>query len=62
LILTKNKTNKYCDILVKTEVTETKNFEDANGDCDSKEEISRLKALLKFDGEEYKKIQKTKKK
>lgn len=60
LILTENKTDRYYDILVKTKVTETKNFEDENGDCDAKEEISRVKTLLTFDETEYKTIQNSK--
>ena len=54
LIVSDNKTNGYFDILVKNTITETKNFETANGDCDYKEKVTAVKTVLKFDREEYK--------
>ena len=55
LIISKNKTNGYFDILVKNKITETTNYEDRNGNCDSKEKITTTKTVLKFNGKEYKK-------
>lgn len=54
LIISKNKSNEYFDILVKNKITETTNYEDKNGDCDSTEKITAEKTLLKFNGKEYK--------
>ncbi|WP_299312664.1 hypothetical protein [uncultured Aquimarina sp.] len=53
LIISKEKTNDYFDIIVKSKVTETKNEEDENGDCDSKETVTNETSVLKFNGETY---------
>lgn len=54
LIISKEKTNGYFDILAKSKITESINYEDENGDCDSKENNTTAKTILKFDGKEYK--------
>jgi len=53
LIISPQKTNEYYDIIVKNKITETKNFEDENGECDYKETITHQTSVLKFDGETY---------
>lgn len=54
LIISREKTNGYFDILVKSKITESIDFEDKNGDCDSKESTTRERTILIFDGQEYK--------
>ncbi|MEE9361222.1 MAG: hypothetical protein V3U92_01340 [Cellulophaga sp.] len=54
LIISKEKTNGYFNILVKSKIIKTTNFEDENGDCDDKEKVTTDETLLKFNGEEYK--------
>lgn len=56
LIIAQEKTNEYYDITVKNKVKETNNFEDKNGDCDSKDVVTHLTSVLKFDGELYKEL------
>jgi len=53
LIISKEKTNDYFDILVKSKITEIKNYEDENGECDSKETVANKTLVLKFNGETY---------
>ena len=53
LLLSKEKTNGYFNILVKNMITNTRNYEDENGDCESKEKISTETEWLKFNGEIY---------
>ncbi|WP_438712142.1 hypothetical protein ACSTS3_06870 [Aquimarina muelleri] len=53
LIMSKEKTNGYFDIIVKNKITKTKNIEDENGECDSKEIITNRTVVLKFNGETY---------
>ena len=53
LIMLKDKTNEYFDIMIKSKVTETKNSVNENGECDSKEKITTKSTALKFDGEKY---------
>lgn len=55
LIMSKEKTNGYFDILVKSNITESKAYIDENGDCDSKDKITAKTSVLKFNGEMYKK-------
>ncbi|MDG5492034.1 hypothetical protein [Psychroserpens sp. SPM9] len=52
-MMSTKKTNDYFDILVKSKITETKNHEDENGDCKSKEDITEKKTVLTFNGDEY---------
>ncbi|MFD2562909.1 PA3715 family protein [Aquimarina rubra] len=54
LIISKEKSNDYFDIVVKSNITETKNDEDENGECISKEKRTTSKTVLKFNGKEYK--------
>jgi len=54
LIISKKLTNTYVDILVKSKIIESKSYIDENGDCESKDKITRIKTVLKFDGKEYK--------
>ncbi len=56
LVISKGKTNDYYDILVKSKITESIDFEDNNGDCDSKENSTTKQTILKYDGEEYKSV------
>ena len=44
----------YFNITVKTTLGETIDFEDENGECQSKESTSYETSLLKFDGTTYK--------
>ncbi|WP_108870035.1 hypothetical protein [Aquimarina aquimarini] len=55
LIMAKEKTNGYFDIVVKNKITKTKKYQDENGDCDSKEKIITKTSVLKFNSKEYKK-------
>ncbi len=54
LILSSNKTNGFHNLIVKNQITVTKNFEDKNGGCDYKEKKTIKKTILKFNGREYK--------
>jgi len=56
LMMTNNKTNNYFDILVNSKITETINFKNENGDCDSKVNTITEKRILKFNGKTYKQI------
>lgn len=51
--MSKEKTNGYFDIIVKNKITKTKNVEDKNGECDSKETSTNRTVVLKFNGETY---------
>ena len=53
LIMSKNKTNAYVDIIVKNTITKTKNFISEIGDCDYKEKVINKTSVLKFDGSKY---------
>ena len=53
LIISRQKTNEYYDIIVKSKITETNNFEDENGACDYKETSSHQTSVLTFDGKTY---------
>ena len=53
LMLTENSTNGYVDISVKNTITETKKFEDENGDCDEKVTISEQNQVLEFSNGRY---------
>ena len=53
LIMSKEKTNGYFDIIVNSAITNTENHEDENGDCISKESKTISKLLLKFNGKVY---------
>ncbi|WP_298545020.1 hypothetical protein [uncultured Aquimarina sp.] len=53
LIVSKEKTNDYFDIIIKSKITETKNYEDENGECDSKETVANETSVLKFNGKTY---------
>ena len=54
LIMETEKTHGYFNITVKTTLGETIDFEDENGECQSKESTSYETSLLKFDGTTYK--------
>jgi len=54
LIISKNMTNAYYDILIKNKIILTTNYEDENGNCDYTEKITTVKKVLKFNGKEYK--------
>ena len=54
LSILSKKSNSYYDILVNNKITETKNFEDSNGNCQQKEKTSSKKTVLKFNGNRYK--------
>lgn len=54
LTMSAEKTNEYFDINVEKTITETKNFEDENGDCESKGEVTIQTKTLKFEAMEYK--------
>lgn len=56
LKMSKEKTNGYFDIIIESNITETKNFVDDNGECDSKEAITNKTSILKFNGEMYNKL------
>ncbi|PHS08591.1 MAG: hypothetical protein COA88_06405 [Kordia sp.] len=53
LIMSKEKTNGYFNILVKSKITESKAYINENGDCDSKDKITAETAVLKFNGKTY---------
>jgi len=53
LIVSKEKTNDHFNILVKSKITETKNYEDKNGECDAKETVTNKTLVLNFNGEAY---------
>jgi hypothetical protein len=54
IIVSKNKTNDYFDLIVKNKITETKNMLDKNGNCNTLETFTEEKTILKFNGLEYK--------
>ena len=60
LTMSDEKTNEYFDIIVKNTITETKNYEDENGDCESIDGITTESAILKFESNEYKTLRNTK--
>ncbi|WP_435263516.1 hypothetical protein [Tenacibaculum sp. nBUS_03] len=53
LLMTKEKTNEYFNILIKSKVTNTINNVGDNGECDFKEKITTMSEVLKFNGEKY---------
>ena len=53
LILSKQVTKGYYDIIVKEKITETINYENEEGDCDTKEKITSNSGRLLFDGKTY---------
>ncbi|EZH73416.1 hypothetical protein ATO12_15870 [Aquimarina atlantica] len=53
LIMSKEKTNTYFDIIVKSTVLESKTFVDENGECDEESKTSSKTTVLQFDGKEY---------
>ncbi len=53
LILSGKATKGYYDIIVKEKITETINYENKEGDCDTKEKITSNSGRLIFDGETY---------
>jgi len=55
LIMSKQKSNGFFNILIKSKVTETKNEVNKNGECDAKVITTNQKSILKFNGKEYKK-------
>lgn len=54
LSMSKEKTNGYFNILVKSNITESKAYMNENGDCDSKDTITTKTTVLKFNGKTYK--------
>ncbi|MFI1770329.1 hypothetical protein [Thalassobellus citreus] len=54
LIISEEQTNAYYNLIVKNKVTEIKNVEDSQGDCDAKETSTTLTSILKYDGQTYK--------
>lgn len=48
LIISDSLTNSYLNILIKCEITNSKNEIDKNGDCAEKENITRKRYLLKY--------------
>lgn len=54
LIMTKEKTNGYFDILVKSKIVESVAFFNNANECDEKETVSYTTSVLKFDGNLYK--------
>lgn len=54
LILTKNTTNRYFNILIKNKITTTKNYENDNGECIRAKKAIINKTTLKYDTIEYK--------
>lgn len=54
LVISQDTTNEYYNILVKSKITRTINFEDKNGNCDSKETVINKNSVLVFDKEIYK--------
>ncbi len=54
LIISKEKTNDYFDILVKRKITESIAYVDTNGDCDSKENSITEQTILKYNRNLYK--------
>lgn len=54
LSMFQDKNNGYYDILVAHTITETIEFKDENGDCDSKDTVTNKASVLKFDGKTYK--------
>ncbi|MEB2782452.1 hypothetical protein U3A58_18830 [Algoriphagus sp. C2-6-M1] len=52
-ILSNEQTHGYYDLLVKRMLTQTRNQEDEDGECDSTEKISNLTTTLTFNGQEY---------
>lgn len=53
LIMSSEKTNDFFDITVKTNIVNTIDFEDEQGDCNSKDSLSTKTSILKFDGNRY---------
>ena len=53
LIMSSEKTNDFFDITVKTNIVNTIDFEDEQGDCNSKDSLSSQTSILKFDGNRY---------
>ena len=53
LIMTKDKTNGYFNILVKNKIIETKSRPDKNDDCIDSEVITTTKTTLKFNNKNY---------
>ncbi|SEE66901.1 hypothetical protein SAMN04487765_3706 [Tenacibaculum sp. MAR_2010_89] len=53
LIMSKEKTNEYFDIMIKSKVTEIENSVGENGECDSNEKTTTKSVVLKFNGEKY---------
>lgn len=53
LHLKKSKTQGYYDMENTTVLIESQNYEDKNGDCQSSEETSSYKSILKFNGSTY---------
>ncbi|WP_020532576.1 hypothetical protein [Flexithrix dorotheae] len=54
LIISKEKTNAYFDIVVNNKTTNSILFKNENDDCDEKEDISTKTSVLKLDGAMYK--------
>ena len=54
LIISNNKTNGFFDIFVKNKITETTNYINENGECNSIDKVKTKKTSLKFNGYEYK--------
>ncbi|WP_299125894.1 hypothetical protein [uncultured Winogradskyella sp.] len=52
-IISKEKTNGYFDIIVKSEITDTESFLDKKDECNSTEKLSTKKTVLKYDGKAY---------
>jgi len=53
-IMSKEKTNGYFDIKVKSKITESKAYMDEKGECDAKDKITKETSVLKFNGTVYK--------
>lgn len=53
LIISKEKTNLYFNIIVNTKTTNSILFKNENNECDEKEDISTKASVLKFDGKMY---------
>ncbi|MEZ4778742.1 MAG: hypothetical protein R2786_05095 [Flavobacteriaceae bacterium] len=53
-IMEKEKTNGFFDISIQNTLVKTIDFEDENGECQSKDTTSHEFSLLKFDGTQYK--------
>ncbi len=58
LIMSKEKTNTYFDIIVKSKITKSKTFVDEKGECDEENKITSKTTVLKFNGKEYLKNEK----